>query len=148
MGRVARVSASLVFVLAMATLPGSTYGVQAQDAGAGAALFGERCAVCHGGDARGAIGPSLVTLWASGANDERVLRTIRQGVRGSAMPPSKAPDDDLRAIVAFLKTLAPPPAGDAAGGRGAPPPPPPAVTLVMRDGRRISGTRRGEDAFS
>ena len=108
---------------------------QAQDAGAGSTLYGERCAVCHGGDARGAIGPSLVTLWASGATDERVLRTIRQGVPGSAMPPSKAPDDELRAIVAYLKTLAPPP-------------PAPAVTLVMRDGRRISGTRRGEDAFS
>ena len=131
----------LVLVLAWPLRP------QAQDANAGAALYSERCAVCHGGDARGAIGPSLVTLWASGATDERVLRTIRQGVPGSAMPPSMAPDDELRAIVAFLKTLAPP-TGDAAGGRGAPPPPPPAVTLVMRDGRRISGTRRGEDAFS
>jgi len=81
---------------------------QAQDAGAGSTLYGERCAVCHGGDARGAIGPSLVTLWASGATDERVLRTIRQGVPGSAMPPSKAPDDELRAIVAYLKTVTPP----------------------------------------
>ena len=47
---------------------------QAQDVSTGAALFGERCAVCHGGDARGANGPSLVPLWASGATDERVLR--------------------------------------------------------------------------
>jgi len=120
---------------------------QAQDVSTGAALFGERCAVCHGGDARGAIGPSLVTLWASGATDERVLRTIRQGVPGSAMPPSMAPDDELRAIVAFLKTLGAPAPGAAGGGRSASPPAP-GVTLVLRDGRQITGTRRGEDAFS
>ena len=121
---------------------------QAQDVSTGAALFGERCAVCHGGDARGAIGPSLVTLWASGATDERVLRTIRQGVPGSAMPPSMAPDDELRAIVAFLKTLAAPAPGAAAGGGRGASPPAPGVTLVLRDGRQITGTRRGEDAFS
>jgi alcohol dehydrogenase (cytochrome c) len=153
MARVARVLASLVFVLGsavlvLATLKGSPYSVQAQDARAGAALYSERCAVCHGGDARGAIGPNLVTLWASGATDDRVLRTIRQGVPGSAMPPSMAPDEELRAIVEYLKTLAlSAPAATVAGGRGAAPPPA-AVTLVARDGRRISGARRGEDAFS
>ena len=121
---------------------------QAQDVSTGAALFGERCAVCHGGDARGAIGPSLVTLWASGATDERVLRTIRQGIPGSAMPPSMAPDDELRAIMAFLKTLAAPAPGAAAGGGRGASPPAPGVTIVLRDGRQIAGTRRGEDAFS
>ena len=121
---------------------------QAQDVSTGAALFGERCAVCHGGDARGAIGPSLVTLWASGATDERVLRTIRQGIPGSAMPPSMAPDDELRAIMAFLKTLAAPAPGSAAGGGRGASTPAPGVTIVLRDGRQITGTRRGEDAFS
>src|SRR5262245_43356089 len=132
-------------LLALLTVP---LRPQAQDARAGAALYAERCAVCHGGDARGANGPSLVTLWASGATDDRVLRTIRQGVPGSAMPPSMAPDEELRAIVEFLKTLAPPASGTAAGGGRGAPPPPPAVTLVTRDGRRVTGARRGEDAFS
>src|SRR6186713_1328609 len=133
------VGGSLVlFVLALPLHP------RAQDVGAGSAFYSERCAVCHGGDARGAIGPSLVTLWASGATDERVLRTIRQGVPGSAMPPSKAPDDELRAIVAFLKTLAAPAPGSAAGGGRGASPPAPGVTIVLRDGRQIAGTRRGE----
>jgi alcohol dehydrogenase (cytochrome c) len=150
MARAAGILASLVVVLAstLTTLNGSPSAAQsqAQDSRAGAALYGERCAVCHGGDARGANGPALVNLWASGATDDRVLRTIRQGVPGSAMPPSTAPDEDLQAIVAYLKTLAPPGAA-AAGGRGTAPAQVP-VTIVLRDGRRISGVRRGEDAFS
>jgi cytochrome c551 len=136
MARAAGVLAS--FVLLVAALNGLSYGAQAQDTRAGANLYGERCAVCHGGDARGAIGPSLVTLWASGATEDRVFRTIRQGVPGSAMPPSAAPDEELQAIVAFLKTLAP---AAAPGGRGIPPPQT-AVTLVTRDGRRITGARQ------
>ena len=144
MARAASLLASLVLVTVFA-LSGAPSG--AQDSRAGEALYGERCATCHGGDARGGNGPALVNLWASGATDDRVLRTIRQGVPGSAMPPSTAPDEDLLAIVAFLKTLAPAPAGAAAGGRGAAPAPS-WVTLVLRDGRRITGMRRGEDAFS
>src|SRR5918993_2919420 len=116
MTRVAAVLAPVIlFLIAIPLRP------RAQDAGRGAALYGERCSACHGADARGGNGPALVNLWTAGASDERVLRTIRQGVPGSAMPPSSAPDDELKAIVAFLKSL-------AAGGRGAVPPPQ-AVTL-------------------
>ena len=146
-----RTPSSLVLLVAsmLATLKGLPYsavGSQAPDPGVGAAQYSERCAVCHGGDARGGNGRALVNLWASGATDDRVLRTIRQGVPGSAMTPSTGPDEDLRAIVAYRKTLAPPGAL-AAGERGGAPAPI-AITLVMRDGRRISGMRRGEDAFS
>jgi alcohol dehydrogenase (cytochrome c) len=119
----------------------------AQDVKSGAELYGERCSTCHGADARGSNGPALVNLWAGGATDDRVRRTIRQGVPGSAMPPSNASDSELAAIVAFLKTLAPSAAvSGPGGGRGGPVPQP--VTLVTRDGRRVYGTRRSEDAFS
>ena len=140
MTRVAVVLAPVIlFLIAIPLRP------RAQDAGRGAALYGERCSACHGADARGGNGPALVNLWTAGASDERVLRTIRQGVPGSAMPPSAAPDAELEAIVQFLKTLAT--GASAAGGRGAAPLPQ-AVTLVVRDGTHISGARRGEDAFS
>jgi alcohol dehydrogenase (cytochrome c) len=129
----------ILFLIAIPLRP------RAQDAGRGAALYGDRCSACHGADARGGNGPALVNLWTAGASDERVLRTIRQGVPGSAMPPSAAPDAELEAIVQFLKTLAT--GASAAGGRGAAPSPQ-AVTLVVRDGTHISGARRGEDAFS
>jgi len=72
---------------------------------AGAALFRERCADCHGADAKGVRGPDLTRLWTAEGSDERVFRTIRSGVPGSIMPPSPAPDDELWAIVAYLRNI-------------------------------------------
>jgi len=131
-----------VFAAALVDAP------RAQTPHAGAALFAETCAACHGADAKGANGPDLTTLWTRGASDDAVMRTIRQGIPGSVMPPSDLQDDQLRALVAYLKTLAPAAtAANAAGGRGAPLPAA-IATLVMRDGRHISGEVRNEDAFS
>lgn len=164
---------------------------------AGRALFGNRCAECHGADARGLNGPDLTGLWANDTRDERVFQTIRAGVSGSVMPSSSAPDHEVWAIVAYLKsvgTVAPfeNAGGDAARGRelfasscsrchrvsgqgGAMGPDLSrvarirtrdaierairdpsatvaqgyrAVTLVPRDGERIRGATKGEDAFS
>ena len=72
---------------------------------AGAALFRERCADCHGADAKGVRGPDLTQLWTTDGRDERVFHTIRAGVPGSIMPPSPAPDDELWAIVAYLRNI-------------------------------------------
>src|SRR3978361_465056 len=58
----------------------------------GNALFRERCAECHGADAKGVAGHDLTRLWASGATDERVFQTIRGGVPNTIIPPSTAPD--------------------------------------------------------
>lgn len=71
---------------------------------AGASLFRERCADCHGADAKGASGPDLTRLWTTDASGERVFQTIRSGVAGSIMPPSAAPDEELWAIVAYLRS--------------------------------------------
>src|SRR5712691_2202776 len=70
---------------------------------AGGALFRERCADCHGADAKGVSGPDLTRLWTTEASDERVFQTIRSGVPGSIMPSSAAPDQELWAIVAYLR---------------------------------------------
>jgi putative heme-binding domain-containing protein len=51
-----------------------------------------------------------------GAMGERVFQTIRAGVPGSIMPPSQAPDDEIRAIVAYLRSLSM--AGSAAASTG------------------------------
>ena len=72
---------------------------------AGRALFANRCAECHGADATGISGPDLTALWADGPAESRVFRTIRDGVAGSIMPPSTAPDDEIWAIVSYLKSL-------------------------------------------
>jgi putative heme-binding domain-containing protein len=164
----------------------------------GESLFRERCSECHGSDAKGVTGHDLTRLWASGATDERVFQTIRQGVPNTIMPSSSAPDADLRALVTYLRSLnatggtAPVARGNAqhgeqifwqscgschaVQGRGGPLGPdltriapnqsretlvravrdPNAaipdgyrpITVVTREGQRIRGVSKSEDAFS
>jgi len=170
---------------------------RSQGAVRGVDLFRERCSECHGADGKGVTGHDLTRLWAAGATDARVLQTIRNGVPNTIMPSSTAPDEELRGIVGYLRSLNGPASattarGDAAGGerifssmcaschavegRGGRLGPdltrvadsqsrealtrairdPGAataagyqtVTLVTRDGQRIRGTVKGEDAFS
>ena len=71
----------------------------------GSLLFAARCAVCHGPDAKGNLGPDLTRRWARGESDESAFRIVRNGVPGSSMPPSGAPDDELWAIVAHLRSI-------------------------------------------
>src|SRR5438552_16878423 len=71
----------------------------------GPALFRERCADCHGADAKGGRGADLTRLWMKDGADERAMKTIRTGVAGSIMPPSSAPDEEIRAIVASLRRI-------------------------------------------
>ena len=86
---------------------------------AGAALFRERCAECHGSDAKGVTGHDLTRLWASGATEERVFQTIRQGVPNSIMPSSSAPDEEVKALVSYLRSLNGVVATNAATGEAA-----------------------------
>jgi len=87
----------------------------------GASLFAVRCAECHGPDAKGRLGPDLTRRWARGESDESAFRIIRNGVPGSSMPPSSAPDDELWAVVAHLRSISVMPplvtTGDAGRGR-------------------------------
>lgn len=116
------------FALLMLLLPSTGW---AQDANpydrdpqairAGRALFENRCAECHGADARGFSGPDLTALWAEGTSDERVFRTIRTGVSGSIMPSFSAPDQEIWALVAYVKsisTVAPAESGPGDAQRG------------------------------
>ncbi len=71
---------------------------------AGGALYRLRCAECHGADARGISGPDLTLLWALGTSDDQVFQTIRSGVSGSIMSSSSAPDNEIWAVVSYLKS--------------------------------------------
>jgi putative heme-binding domain-containing protein len=163
---------------------------------AGMGLYRERCAECHGADARGVARHDLTRLGAAGATDPQIFGIIRSGVPNTIMPSSSAPDEELWAIVAYLRSLNTADAtaassGSAAagertfqamcvgchalngrGGRLGPDltragqqarpqlttairTPSAAiangyqpVTLVTRDGRRIRGAEKSEDAFS
>jgi putative heme-binding domain-containing protein len=82
------------------------YDADFQAIRAGRALFANRCAECHGADARGFSGPDLTVMWAAlGTSDERVFQTIRTGVSGSIMPSSTAPDHEVWAMVAWVKSI-------------------------------------------
>ncbi len=88
-------------------------------------VYERHCAVCHGvsGDGNGEAAVRLGTKPAdltsgqykfrstpSGAapTDADLLRTLTRGVRGTAMVPQMhVPDTELRAVVAYLKTLSP-----------------------------------------
>jgi putative heme-binding domain-containing protein len=163
----------------------------------GSVLFRERCSECHGTDGKGVAGHDLTRLWASGATDERVFQTIRQGVPNTIMPSTTAPDGEVRALVSYLRSLNGAGTTDAArgdaengerifwascgtchtvNGRGGPLGPDltritqtrtretltralrdpsssipdgyKPITVVMRDGQRVRGVRKNEDAFS
>ncbi|HEY3518432.1 MAG TPA: c-type cytochrome [Gammaproteobacteria bacterium] len=86
----------------------------------GSQLFAARCADCHGPDAKGRLGPDLTRRWARGESDESAFRIVRNGVPGSSMPPSTAPDTELWAIVAHLRSISlmPPLVTTGDAGRG------------------------------
>lgn len=89
----------------------------------GASLFRAGCAPCHGLNARGGgRGPDLTSgRWTHGSTDDDIFRTITQGVPGTEMPANGFQDSETRAIIAYLRSLAPPKiitlAGDPAKGK-------------------------------
>jgi mono/diheme cytochrome c family protein len=54
---------------------------------AGRTLYSQACVACHGADARGDRGPSLVSgAFARGNADGEIFINIRSGIRGTQMP--------------------------------------------------------------
>jgi putative heme-binding domain-containing protein len=88
----------------------------------GMMMYRMRCGECHGLDATGYRGPDLTVAISGAMNDERLFQTIRKGVPGTEMGPSRAPDDDVLMMIAYLRnlgTVAPPetPIGNVENGQ-------------------------------
>ena len=83
----------------------------------GAVLFRQECVYCHGVGARGGMrGPDLTTgEWVHGGADPDLVRTITDGVPGTAMPPHNLKPDEIWQIVSYLRTAQQPAAPAAAG---------------------------------
>ena len=90
----------------------------------GEGLYTQRCASCHGvaGAGDGALARSLTKLppeigtmaWQAEHSDEEIAAVVKQGIAGSAMPPSSdLTDAQAAAVVAYARTL---PAKDRNGG--------------------------------
>src|SRR5260370_15070525 len=73
---------------------------------AGAKLYATSCAACHGPDGSGGRGPNLVRrpVWHP-LSDEDIFSTIRNGVPGADMPPTKLHDGETWNLVAFIHAL-------------------------------------------
>ncbi len=89
----------------------------------GAAMFRNRCAGCHGPDARGYLGPDLTSYWSAGGTDARMFDIVRRGIPGTEMigaDPQRVLDKDIWQTLAYIRTLsafpAVPPTGDAVSG--------------------------------
>ncbi|MDB5735460.1 MAG: hypothetical protein JWP16_1333 [Alphaproteobacteria bacterium] len=72
----------------------------------GERLFTINCGGCHGYDMAGGAGPSLFAdALLSRRTDDMLLRTIRNGIPGTRMPPWKAllDDEQIRLIIAYAR---------------------------------------------
>jgi len=82
------------------------------DAQRGQALFMKNCTGCHGPGGRGGIAPEIGNpVFQQSASDEFIIRTIRNGRVGTAMPAFQRPDapafsdQDIADVVAHLRGL-------------------------------------------
>ncbi len=102
--------------------PGGTTATQAPqaDVALGKAKFEDVCAACHGKDARGiaGLGKDLTTSqFVKSQTDDQLLAFVNKGrdtsdpanTTGVAMPPKGGrpdlTDDQIRAIIAYIRTL-------------------------------------------
>jgi len=113
------------FVLGCVFVIGASSAVHAQNdpdaVRQGAILFRQECVFCHGVSARGGMrGPDLTTgVWNHGGSDAELAATITDGVQGTAIPANKLMVDEVKTIVAYLRSVQQPPAptsGDARRG--------------------------------
>jgi putative heme-binding domain-containing protein len=117
----------MLLILVLMAMPGlaeerNPFGTDPAAIEAGKETFLGACSACHGASGDGGQGPSLVSgRQINRLSDEQLLRSIRDGLRGTAMPPFPMPQDKLWQLVSFVRSLSAPAytarlAGNAASG--------------------------------
>ena len=108
----------------------------------GNTLYGINCRLCHGADLRGGDmgGVNLLrsALVLSDQNGELILPVVKEGRNRPGMPPMPPiplPDDDVKAVAAYIHSVA-----ATMAGQGGPPPGPP-VELNIVVGNAAAGQK-------
>lgn len=73
----------------------------------GANIFQSKCAMCHGENMQGKIGPNLTDkTWIHGGKSSEILLTVRQGVSSKGMPPweGQLNTEEIFGVVALIKS--------------------------------------------
>ena len=82
----------------------------------GAGVYADNCAKCHGDDGKGAtkMGTKLGckdysdAAVQSAVSDDQAIKSVKEGLKKddkTLMKPSELSDDDIKASVAYLRTL-------------------------------------------
>jgi putative heme-binding domain-containing protein len=80
-----------------------------EDVAAGGKLFASACAGCHGRHGEGGRGPKLSEGGLIlGAEDQRLYSSIKNGVKGTTMPPFDLPDQQIRQLLGFVRSFSAP----------------------------------------
>ncbi len=99
-----KVSGSLLVVSIV--WPGAGFSQPASRSGQ--TLFTRYCAVCHGSAGEGASGPDLTNpVWQASITDQELNNTVRNGIRGTAMPAFDAQlrPAEVQSLIQHLRTL-------------------------------------------
>jgi putative heme-binding domain-containing protein len=123
--RPARFCAALLLIaigLAVAPSLFAQHEVTASDIEEGARLFLSSCTGCHGPEGDGVFGVDLGRAqFRRSSTDDDLIRVIRNGVPGTAMPPNTFSEAQAAMIVAYMRSRVSTPAslvpGDASRGK-------------------------------
>src|ERR1051326_8593156 len=77
---------------------------------AGQQRFRQLCTSCHGRNGEGGQGegkgPNLMNSWeVRRAKDTQLFDSVKNGIKGTAMPPFALPDPEIWQLVAFVRSL-------------------------------------------
>jgi mono/diheme cytochrome c family protein len=87
-------------------LSGQQHGYTPSAVESGSRLYVAHCVACHGADGNMVSGVDLrLGRFRRAASDDDLMRIVRNGIAGTAMPPGAFTDSELESIVAYLRSM-------------------------------------------
>ncbi len=86
-------------------------GLQAADQPDGAAIYKQKCSMCHGAEGKGfaAIKTPDFTdpKWQAGTTDKQIVEIIKNGKKDTAMPAfgDKLTEEEIQALLSYIRSL-------------------------------------------